>query len=79
MRAARHRAAQILAADPRHQPIHLFSGFLHQQNVRLLPLDQPNNIVERGSGEAEQVPADELDHYLHQMGLVSGLQQPAFP
>ena len=62
MDATRQKVPLVLAAHVIGQPIHFLSRLLHQQKVRTLPPDKPDDIIERRPGQAKQIPAYKFNH-----------------
>ena len=62
MDAAGLQHALVAAAENAGELVDSRGGFLHEQEVGTLMADEVHDIVERGADEAEQIPADDLDH-----------------
>ena len=49
-----------MAVDQGRQGVDVLGGFLHQQQVRLLTLDQRRHVLHLGPGQPQEVPANDL-------------------
>jgi len=50
-----------MPADARAEIREFARGLLHQHEIRLLPRDQVDDVVDRCTDGAEQVPTDDLE------------------
>jgi hypothetical protein len=60
MNAARQGLPMKIAADEVGERLHLLGRFLHEKEIRPLPLRERSDVLDSGAGQAQQIPADDL-------------------
>jgi len=60
MNAARQGLPMKITPDEVGKRLHLFGRFLHEKEIRPLPLHERSDVLDRGAGQPQQIPADDL-------------------